>query len=212
MTAKLAATLICAVAFGSSAPALAAGTKEAGQAKSTPCIACHGIDGNSANPEWPSIAGQHESYTVRQLKAFRDGVRQNPLMSPMAAGLSDQDIADLAALYSSQTARGGEAEPSKVKLGQKVYRAGNAQEQTMACAACHGPTGRGNPLAGYPAHPGPARDLCRHPVACLQDGLPNQRPEPDHAQHRGPPVRGRDRRGGILCPGFALNPAPFDRS
>jgi cytochrome c553 len=151
MTAKLAATLICAAAFGSSVPALAAGTKEAGQAKSTPCIACHGIDGNSANPEWPSIAGQHESYVVRQLKAFRDGVRQNPLMSPMAAGLSDQDIADLAALYSSQTARGGEAEPSKVKLGQKVYRAGNAQEQTMACAACHGPTGRGNPLASYPA-------------------------------------------------------------
>ncbi|HZN12587.1 MAG TPA: c-type cytochrome [Blastocatellia bacterium] len=151
MTAKLAATLICAAAFGSTAPALAAGSKEAGQTKSTPCVACHGIDGNSANPEWPSIAGQHESYFVRQLKAFRAGERQNPLMSPMAAGLSDEDIADLAAFYSSQTARGGEAEPSKLKLGQKVYRAGNMEEQTMACAACHGPTGRGNPLASYPA-------------------------------------------------------------
>jgi cytochrome c553 len=151
MTAKLAATLICAAAFGSTAPALAAGSKEAGQTKSTPCVACHGIDGNSANPEWPSIAGQHESYFVRQLKAFRAGERQNPLMSPMAAGLSDEDIADLAAFYSSQTARGGEAEPSKLKLGQKVYRAGNMEEQTMACAACHGPTGRGNPLADYPA-------------------------------------------------------------
>ena len=151
MTAKLAATLICAAAFGSTAPALAAGSKEAGQTKSTPCVACHGIDGNSANPEWPSIAGQHESYFVRQLKAFRAGERQNPLMSPMAAGLSDEDIADLAAFYSSQTARGGEAEPSKLKLGQKIYRAGNTEEQTMACAACHGPTGRGNPLASYPA-------------------------------------------------------------
>lgn len=151
MTAKLAATLICAAAFGSTAPALAAGSKEAGQTKSTPCVACHGIDGNSANPEWPSIAGQHESYFVRQLKAFRAGERQNPLMSPMAAGLSDEDIADLAAFYSSQTARGGEAEPSKLKLGQKVYRAGNTEEQAMACAACHGPTGRGNPLASYPA-------------------------------------------------------------
>ena len=151
MIAKLAATLICVAVFGSSAPALAAGTKEAGQAKSTPCIACHGIDGNSANPEWPSIAGQHETYLVRQLKAFRDGVRQNPLMTPMAAGLSDEDIADLAAWYSSQAARGGETEPSKLKLGQKVYRAGNMEEKTMACAACHGPTGRGNPLASYPA-------------------------------------------------------------
>lgn len=151
MTAKLAATLICAAAFGTTAPALAAGSKDAGQTKSTPCVACHGIDGNSANPEWPSIAGQHEGYFVRQLKAFRDGERQNPLMSPMAAGLIDEDIADLAAFYSSQTARGGEAEPSKLKLGQKVYRAGNMEEQTMACAACHGPTGRGNPLASYPA-------------------------------------------------------------
>ena len=151
MTAKLAATLICAAAFGSTAPALAAGSKEAGQTKSTPCVACHGIDGNSANPEWPSIAGQHESYVARQLRAFRAGERQNPLMSPMAAGLSDEDFADLAAFYSSQTARGGEAEPSKLKLGQRIYRAGNMEEQTMACAACHGPTGRGNPLASYPA-------------------------------------------------------------
>jgi cytochrome c553 len=151
MTAKLAATLICATAFGWTASSLAAGTKEAGQTKSTPCVACHGIDGNSANPEWPSIAGQHESYLMRQLKAFRAGERQNPLMSPMAAGLSDEDIADLAAFYSSQTAHGGETEPSKLKLGQKVYRAGNMEEQTMACAGCHGPTGRGNPLASYPA-------------------------------------------------------------
>ena len=151
MIAKLAATLICAVAFGSTAPALAAGSKEAGQTKSTPCVACHGIDGNSANPEWPSIAGQHESYLVRQLKAFRTGERQNPLMTPMAAALTDQDIADLAAFYASQTARGGEAEPSKLKLGQRVYRAGNMEEKIMACAGCHGPTGRGNPLASYPA-------------------------------------------------------------
>src|SRR5262245_37636411 len=103
MTVKLAATLICAAAFAASAPALADGSKEAGQAKSVPCVACHSIDGNSVNPEWPSIAGQHESYLVRQLKAFRDGTRQNPLMSPMAAGLSDEDIADLAAWFSSQT-------------------------------------------------------------------------------------------------------------
>jgi cytochrome c553 len=151
MTSKLAGTLLCAAAFGAAAPALAAGSKEAGQAKSSTCVACHGIDGNSVNPEWPSIAGQHESYLIRELKEFRDGERQNVLMSPMATGLTDEDIADLAAWYASQTARGGETEPSKLKVGQKVYRAGNMEEQTMACAACHGPTGRGNPLAIYPA-------------------------------------------------------------
>ena len=151
MIARLAATLICAAALLPETTALAAGSKEAGQAKSVPCVACHGIDGNSANPEWPTIAGQHEAYLVRSLKAFRDGARQNALMTPMAAGLNDEDIADLAAWFSSQTVRGGETEPSKLKLGQKVYRAGNMNEETMACAGCHGPAGRGNPLASYPA-------------------------------------------------------------
>jgi cytochrome c553 len=151
MTTKLAATLICAAALGASAPAFAEGSKEAGQGKAITCVACHGIDGNSANPEWPNIAGQHASYLVRQLKAFRDGTRQNVLMSPMATGLTDEDIADLAAWFSSQTVHGGETEPSKLSLGQRVFRAGNAGEQAMACAACHGPTGRGNPLAGYPS-------------------------------------------------------------
>jgi cytochrome c553 len=151
MIARLAATLICAAALSPSTAVLAAGSKEAGQTKSVPCVACHGIDGNSANPEWPSIAGQHESYLIRQLKAFREGGRQNALMTPMATSLTDEDIADLAAWFSSQTARGGETEPSKLNLGQKVYRAGNMKEETMACAACHGPAGRGNPLASYPA-------------------------------------------------------------
>jgi cytochrome c553 len=151
MTAKLVATLSLVAVLGWSAPALAAGSKEAGQAKSVTCMACHGADGNSANPEWPNLAGQHASYIEQQLKLFRAGERQNPLMSPMAMILSDEDIADLAAYFSSQTARGGEAEPSKVAAGQRVYRAGNASTGLMACAACHGPAGRGNPLAKYPS-------------------------------------------------------------
>lgn len=151
MTTKLAATLICAAALCASGPAYSEGSKEAGQGKAITCVACHGIDGNSPNPEWPNIAGQHASYLVKELKAFRDGTRQNALMSPMAAGLTDEDIADLAAWFASQTPRGGETEPSKLSHGQKLFRAGDAGEETMACAACHGPTGRGNPLAGYPS-------------------------------------------------------------
>jgi len=134
-----------------SAPAFAEGSVEAGQAKSATCVACHGVDGNSVNPEWPSIAGQHSQYIVKQLKAFKSGARQNPLMSPMAAGLSDADMDDLAAYFSTQTANGLEADASKVSLGQRLYRGGDAEKGVAACGSCHGPTGQGNPTALYPS-------------------------------------------------------------
>lgn len=149
MTAKLVATLSLVAVLGCSAPAFAAGSVEAGQAKSATCMACHGVDGNSPSPEWPSIAGQHAPYLERQLKAFKAGERTNDLMSPMAMILSDEDMADLAAYFSTQKVRGGETEPSKLALGQRVYRAGNVDAGVMACTACHGPSGTGNPLAGY---------------------------------------------------------------
>jgi cytochrome c553 len=151
MTAKLVAALSVVAVLGWSASALAAGSKDAGQAKAATCSACHGMDGNSVNPEWPNLAGQHETYLTVQLKAFKAGTRQNPLMSPMAMVLSDEDVADLAAYFSSQAVRGGEADPSRVKLGQRVYRAGKPDAQVMACAGCHGPAGRGNAPAAYPA-------------------------------------------------------------
>jgi cytochrome c553 len=134
-----------------SASAFAEGSAEAGQAKSATCVACHGVDGNSVNPEWPSIAGQHSQYIVKQLKAFKSGARQNPLMSPMAAGLSDADMDDLAAYFSTQTANGLEADASKVSLGQRLYRGGDAEKGVAACGSCHGPTGQGNPTALYPS-------------------------------------------------------------
>ncbi|MCM2312280.1 MAG: cytochrome c4 [Steroidobacteraceae bacterium] len=151
MTAKLVATLSLVAALGCSAPAFAAGSIEAGQAKSATCGACHGMDGNSPSPEWPNLAGQHAAFIERQLQAFKAGERKNDLMSPMAMILSDEDMADLAAYFASQKARGGETEPSKLALGQRVYRAGNVETGVIACAGCHGPTGRGNPLAGYPS-------------------------------------------------------------
>jgi cytochrome c553 len=150
MTAKLFATLSLVAVLGWSAPTLAAGSKEAGEAKSVTCMACHGADGNSPNPEWPNLAGQHAGYLEHQLRLFRGGQRQNALMTPMAMILSDEDIADLAAFYSAQTLRGGEADPAKVAAGQRLYRAGNVDNALMACAGCHGPNGRGNALANYP--------------------------------------------------------------
>lgn len=128
------------------------GSADEGMSKSTPCIACHGADGNSlANPEWPNLAGQHAQYIVSQLQAFKSGARKDPLMSPMAAGLSQDDMSDLAAYYSAQTLKGLEADPAKLSQGQRLYRGGDASKGVAACAACHGPAGRGNPTALYPS-------------------------------------------------------------
>lgn len=136
--------------MGAAGSAFAAGDAAAGQAKAAACAACHGPDGNSFNPEWPKLAGQHPDYIVKQLKDFKAGARQNALMSPMAAPLSDQDMLDLAAYFSSQTAQLGEADPNLVAAGEKLYRGGNPASGVSACTACHSPTGAGNPAAKFP--------------------------------------------------------------
>lgn len=147
---KLLAIAATLAALGTAAPAQAEGDAAAGQTKAAVCAACHGPDGNSANPEWPSLAGQHASYLVSQLEAFKSGARQNVLMSPMAMPLSEQDMADLAAWFSSQALTPKQADPALVDRGRRLYRGGDAERNVTACIACHGPTGQGNPLAGYP--------------------------------------------------------------
>lgn len=134
----------------------AAGDATKGKTKAATCVACHGMDGNSANPMWPSLAGQHESYIYKQLKNFKDGKdakdgRHDPSMAPMVAPLSDQDMQDLAAYFSSQTIKPGSADETKVSLGEQIYKGGNNASGVAACAACHGPTGAGNPAANFPA-------------------------------------------------------------
>jgi cytochrome c553 len=149
---ELVASTVALLGLTALSVANAAGNIEAGQTKaSTVCVACHGLDGNSVNPEWPSLAGQHEKYIVKQIKAFRAGERTNPLMSPIALTLTDQDIEDVAAYFVTQKIKGQEAAKSKVELGQKLYRAGDAGGKIPACLACHGPNGRGNAEAGYPS-------------------------------------------------------------
>jgi cytochrome c553 len=149
--ARLVAVLAPLFAVGFMASARADGDAQAGEAKATACIACHGADGNSSNPQWPTLAGQHAQYIVKQLQAFKSGARKDPLMSPMAMGLSDADIQDLAAHFSSQKQHGLEADPSRLALGQRLYRGGDPKVGVPACAACHGPTGDGNPAAMYPS-------------------------------------------------------------
>ncbi|HXH03723.1 MAG TPA: cytochrome c [Candidatus Competibacteraceae bacterium] len=100
MKKNLSIVLMIGLGLGLGAPALA-GDPAAGKAKAAACAACHGPEGVSPNPEWPNLAGQKEKYLINQLKAFKSGTRSNPMMSPMATPLSDTDIEDLAAYFSS---------------------------------------------------------------------------------------------------------------
>jgi cytochrome c553 len=153
MSHRIFATALLALGF--SASTLAAeirGDATAGSAKAATCTACHGLNGNSVDPQLgPVIAGQNAAYVREQVTRIKTGMRVAPLMQPQVQTLSDQDIADVAAFLSTQTPAGHEADPSYWKAGQKLYRNGDAARGIPACASCHGPLGRGNPAAGYPA-------------------------------------------------------------
>lgn len=139
-------------AFTAQAESLVDGSIDAGKTKSITCNACHGAEGNSANAVWPNIAGQNAPYTLAQLKAFKSGLRQNALMSSQAMMLSEQDMADLAVYFESlPSATQAVADPSLLARGEALYRGGDKEKSVAACLACHGPTGRGNPAAKYPA-------------------------------------------------------------
>ncbi len=146
--------LLIALALTASAATVyvhADAASDAGKNKAATCGACHGMDGNSTNPQFPKLAGQNASYIEAQLTAFKSGKRQNPIMAGQAAGLSDQDMQALAAYFSSQTVAVGEAAAGQVKQGEQLYRNGNAGENVPACLACHGPDGAGNALMKVPA-------------------------------------------------------------
>lgn len=154
MTSSLASLCFIALFVVSSAAAesLVDGDIDAGKAKSTPCSACHGADGISLSPLWPNLAGQAAPYIVAQLKDFKEGSRVDPLMTPQAMNLSEEDMADLAVYFESlPPAAQAVADVERVDRAEALWRGGNAAEGVAACLACHGPTGRGNPAAAYPA-------------------------------------------------------------
>jgi cytochrome c553 len=134
-----------------SLPVLAAGDADAGQGKAAVCAACHGVDGNSVVPNWPKLAGQHSAYLERQVGLIKDGSRPVVEMAGIVINLSDQDIADIAAYFSTQTSSAGLTDDALRSSGEMLYRAGNAEKDIPACMSCHGPVGKGNPLSGYPA-------------------------------------------------------------
>jgi len=149
--ACFAALLLAQPVAAAQTAAVIKGSAEAGAAKAIACTACHGPNGNSVNPEWPRLAGQNAAYLTGQIKLVRDAKRKVLLMAGIASTLSDQDIADIAAYFSVQTPVGLEADPGTYQVGAKLFRNGDATRGIPACMACHGPSARGNPAAGYPA-------------------------------------------------------------
>lgn len=150
----MAAALVLASACLAAAPEdmpFTHGKAADGATKSAVCSSCHGPNGNSSNPDWPRLAGQNAVYVAEQLRLFRSGARDNPVMKPLAATLQDQDIADIAVYYEAQTPAGLEADPSYWQAGRALYLHGDPAHEVPACIACHGPVGRGNLAAGYPA-------------------------------------------------------------
>ena len=143
-------SIVIAAAAAIAAAAVAAdvrGNPEAGKAKAMTCASCHGIDGNGgADPTWPKLAGQIPDYLVQQLEEFKSGGRKNPIMSGMAAPLSEQDMRDLAAYYGAQELKPGAAANKELALaGRRIYRGGIADAGVPACMSCHGPAGHGIP-------------------------------------------------------------------
>ncbi|WP_312396739.1 c-type cytochrome [Stutzerimonas kunmingensis] len=145
--------------LGITGMAHAAGDAEAGQDKVAVCGACHGVDGNSPAPNFPKLAGQGERYLLKQLQDIKagstpgaaEGVGRKVLeMTGMLDPLSDQDLEDIAAYFSSQKGSVGYADPALAKQGEKLFRGGKLDQGMPACTGCHAPNGVGNDLAGFP--------------------------------------------------------------
>lgn len=153
------------------------GNVEAGTAKVATCTACHGPGGNSANPQWPKLAGQSSRFIVEQLKRFKSGERQNPLMQPQAAGLSEEDMANVAAYFAAQPPAPGVGSKDAIALAQPIYRGGDAARGLPACAACHGPTGAGVSPAAFPRIGGQHSEYVASRLKTYRDAAKGELPE-----------------------------------
>jgi cytochrome c553 len=144
---KLAISLVAGVLMFGTATGALAGNAAAGKAKSGMCAGCHGVDGNSAAPNFPKLAGQNAGYIAKQLADFKSGARKDATMAGMAAALSKKDMEDLGAYYESQAGSAGAASgsPAQIAAAERLYRGGDAKRGVAACMSCHGPAGTGIP-------------------------------------------------------------------
>ncbi|KAG0163160.1 hypothetical protein DFQ28_005600 [Apophysomyces sp. BC1034] len=146
------------------------------------CATCHGADGNSAVGAFPTLAGQHADYLVKQLDNYKtqpgaaQPERKNDVMAPFAAVLSRQDALDVAAYYTSQQERPGFAhDKALVAVGQRIWRGGIPDKGVPACAGCHGPAGAGIP-AQYPRLAGQWSDYTVAQLSAFAQGVRSNNP------------------------------------
>ena len=167
--------LSLALAFTSTSGILhAEGNISSGKEKAAACVSCHGDNGNSMAPTFPKLAQQHSSYLIKQLRAFKNGARNDPMMSSIAMGLTEEDMIDIAAYYAEQEVSanqlpvlddedekpaateakkktdGNDAIQTIIAQGSDLYRNGDLPREVSACIACHGPFGEGNKPAAFP--------------------------------------------------------------
>ncbi len=151
-------------ALTSAPEAVVWGDVKAGATKAGTCAACHGLDGNPTDPQYPRLAGMPERYLAKQIALFKSGERNTGMaavMMPFASALSAQDARDIGAYFATQVAGAGVADDTVIAtgpntgkpffaVGQQLYRSGDAARGIPACMACHGPSGSGNPGPAYP--------------------------------------------------------------
>jgi len=175
------------------------GDATAGAGKAAACAACHGVDGNSVDPQYPKLAGQHERYIARQLALYKTGERDNAIMLGFSAALSAQDMRDIGAYFASQKVVPGIADDTEIasgpnqgrkfyQVGERLFRAGNAPAGVPACQACHGPAGAGIP-GPYPALGGQHAGYTATVLTAFRDGA----------------VWGRDANANAVMAGVAAN-------
>ncbi|MBC8519168.1 MAG: c-type cytochrome [Gammaproteobacteria bacterium] len=168
--AVLTQTLVAAAVLAISGTVMAGGDVDAGKAKAAVCGACHGATGHG-NPAFPdpmnpgktkavpALAGQNAGYLAKQMEDFKSGARKDLLMTGQALGLSDADIANLAAYYATAAgADGGSVDAGLAAKGKSLYQGGDMARGVTACMACHGPDAAGNDSAGWPGLTGQLAD------------------------------------------------------
>ncbi len=172
----------------------AEGNINAGKQKAESCASCHGDNGNSMVATFPKLAQQHSSYLERQLHAFKDGSRNDPMMSAMALALTDEDMADISAYYAAQKISenalpvlaaddedekpvGNKDVQALIAQGSNLYRNGNLSSEVSACVACHGSLGEGNKPASFPALKSQHADYLIKTLTDFKSGARSKNPE-----------------------------------
>jgi cytochrome c553 len=158
----------------------AEGDIEAGKIKAASCAGCHGEDGNSAVGSFPKLANQHTSYLIKQLQEFKNGTRNDAMMSAMAAALTEKDIIDIAAYYAAQKISIDTLPASAIeeeKQGNDLYRNGDLAREVSACIACHGPLGEGNKPAAFPSIKSQHADYLIKTLTDYKNGVRSKNPE-----------------------------------